>query len=132
MYINAFVSGDFSFNGNPVPEAWIKRGRGKNGLCQRLEFGPSDAEPQFLDDILVEEVAGEPERLSSGYLVAERIEVGPNVVIGQVSEFNAQFIEVNASAGVFDCSQADVCRRVRTEKAAYESEHNSVGPRGSM
>jgi len=101
-------------------------------LCQRLEFGPPDAEPQFLDDILVEEIAGEPQPLTSGYLVAKRIEVGPNVVIGSESEFNAQFIKIDASPGSLDCSQADICKIVRDEKAAYEAEHSVVGPRGPL
>jgi hypothetical protein len=132
MYINAFNEGDFSYNGNPVPAAWIKRRRGANGLCQRLELGPSDAESQFLDDIRIEEVAGDPQPLTSGYVVAKRIEVGPRVVIGTEAEFNTSFVEVNASPGSLDCSQAEVCNSVRDEQTAYEAEHNIIAPRGPV
>jgi hypothetical protein len=132
MYINAFATGDFTFNDNPLPTAWIKRTRGKNGLFQRLEFGPSDAEPQFLGDIMVQEVAGEPEPLTSGYLVAKRIEVGPNVVIGTETEFTTDLVEIPAVPESLDCSMADVCAFVRREKVAYEAEHAGIPFRGRL
>lgn len=97
-----------------------------------MEFGPSDVEPQFLDDILVEEVAGKPEPLTSGYLVAKRIEVGPNVVIGTEKEFTTSLVQIPAVPGSLDCSQAAVCDFVRRERAAYEAEHQVVPFRGRV
>jgi hypothetical protein len=132
MYIHTFASDDFTYQGNPVPTEWIKRRRGQPGLSQRLEFGPSDAEPIFLDDIFVEEIAGNPQPLKSGYLVAKRIEVGPNVVIGSETEFAPPYIEIPASPGALDCSQADVCQFVQREKDAYEAEHGTMALRGAI
>lgn len=40
MYIHAFTSEVFQFQGGPVPDPWIRLSRGRQGLHQRLEFGP--------------------------------------------------------------------------------------------
>ncbi len=132
MYINAFIDGDFKFNGKAVPAHWIIRRRGSAGMFQRLELGPPDDEPHFLDDISVEEIAGQPQPLTSGYLIVKRIEVGPNVVIGPVKDFNRPLVTVPANSAALDCANADICTFVRREQAAYEAARTSAGPRGRM
>ena len=43
MYISSFSEDVFVVQDNPVPEAWIRWGRGREeGFYQRLEFGPDD------------------------------------------------------------------------------------------
>jgi hypothetical protein len=120
MYIGPFSEGDFTYQGNPIPKEWIVKRRGRQGTEQRLEFGPPDDHPAFLDDIVVSEGASEAP-LTSGYQIARRFEVGPHLILG----------EDRAVDEPLDCSRASVCERtVKPAQRAYEQEHAFVQPRG--
>lgn len=80
VYLRAFKTKDLSIDGQSVPAEWIRFSRGREGMAMRLEFGPSDDDPRFLDDLIW--TKGARTTPVSGYLLARLIEVGPLVVIG--------------------------------------------------
>lgn len=129
MYLGPFNEAEFTYQGQPVPPAWITKRRGEPGREQRFEFGPPDDHPAFLDDIMIEEGA-EPTPLTGGYQVARRIEVGPHVVIGPERNFAPQWVTIAANQTPLDCSAAAVCDRVAAARAEYEQEHRGPSPRG--
>ncbi len=69
-----FIGDDF------IPQEWIRLGRGEPGMYQRLEFGPGDDSPEFLDDIIVS-TGAEDTPVQGGYDVAKKVEVGPLIVL---------------------------------------------------
>jgi hypothetical protein len=130
MYIRTFTSDVFSFNGQPIPENWIRFSRGNPNLHQRLEFGPADNEPFFLDDIVVAE-GGEDRPLTGGYDVVAKIEVGPMIVVGQPTTIaENEFLEIPASEPI-RCREADVCSSIAQLKAEFDAQPMQVrtGPR---
>jgi hypothetical protein len=130
MYIRSFNGAGLTYNDDAVPASWTKLRRGKPGFEQRLEFGPPDDEPVFLDDVLVEQGA-EQTPLIGGYQLVARIEVGPKVLIGPEREFVPAIAEIPESTQSLVCSQAEVCtERVGPAKTAYENEHRPPSPRG--
>jgi hypothetical protein len=129
MYLGPFNDADFTYNGQPVPREWIKKRRGRPGMEQRLEFGPPDDHPAFLDDIVLQEGALETS-LKGGYQVARRIEVGPHVVLGVEWEFTPQWTTITANPAQLDCSAAEVCLGVARERQTFEKEEAGPGPRG--
>ncbi len=80
VYLRALRTKDLSLDGQPVPQEWSRFSRGSDGMAMRLEFGPSDDDPFFLDDLIW--TNGAQSQPASGYLLARLIEVGPLVVIG--------------------------------------------------
>ena len=81
MYIRAVTTDDLFLNGNPLPASWQRLSRGSaNRTPQRLEFGPDDDDPAFLDEVTITRNPGAPK--VSGFQIAKRIEVGPVVVVG--------------------------------------------------
>lgn len=123
MYIHEFTSEVFLFEDGPVPGEWIRLGRGRDGLHQRLEFGPADDDPHFLDEIVVVEGQSE-EPLTGGYQVVRQVQVGPVVALGAPKAVPPEdFVELPASAGPIRCRDASVCAdTVRPLKEAYEAE----------
>ena len=81
MYILSFSSNLFTYQGNPVPERWVRWGRGRRGMYQRLVFGPDDGDDAFLDDIRVSTGAAD-EPVTGGFQVVQQVEVGPLLVVG--------------------------------------------------
>lgn len=131
MYIRSFRTAGLLFNNAPVPGSWERRWRGTAGFEQRLEFGPRDDEPGFLDEVTIDE-GEEPRPLIPGYELARRIEVGPEVTIGEDAPIPAaKFIEIPAATRVLDCSQARVCGRMSSLKQQYEAQSTS-GVRGGF
>ncbi|MEU0741506.1 hypothetical protein [Streptomyces sp. NPDC006134] len=134
MYIHRFASDVFLFEGGPVPDPWIRLGRGANGLHQRLEFGPGDDDPHFLDEItLVEGDLEEP--LTGGYDVVRRVEVGPVAAVGAPSPVgDDEFVVLPDPPGPIRCGEARVCDSIRQLKAAFDAAHERIpsaaGPRG--
>lgn len=53
MYIREPNLDVFSYRGQPLPEDWVRFGRGRQGLHQRLVFGPPDEHDAFLDDVVL-------------------------------------------------------------------------------
>ena len=77
----SFNCNAFSFKGESIPKDWIRWSRGSPETnqypmrWQHLEFGPSDDEPWFLDDIDV--LTGNvTTQLKGGYQILEQMEVG--------------------------------------------------------
>jgi hypothetical protein len=80
MYMRTFTSGDLFLNGVALPQSWTRWSRGAADMRQRLEFGPADGEPGFLDDVTIGREQDAPHL--TGYQIAKRIEVGPLVLVG--------------------------------------------------
>ena len=137
MYIHSFNSNIFTLQGEPIPENWIKFSRGKpatndhSSTWQRLDFGPSDDEPVFLDDILV--AGSRP--LLGGFQILQQMEVGPLIIVGEETQIpNNEYIIVKSNIQPILCHQASVCNDIRILKREYDQAHTSsmnvrVGPR---
>ncbi|MFC9504150.1 hypothetical protein [Streptomyces sp. NPDC057002] len=122
MYIHAFTSEVFQFQGGPVPDPWIRLSRGRQGLHQRLEFGPGDADPHFLDDITV--IEGEAEDpLTGGYQVLRHVQVGPVAALSAPKDVPpGDFVVLPDPPGPIHCRDASVCSSVvRPLKEAFEA-----------
>lgn len=121
MYLRQPSFGVFSVGNDPVPEAWIRFGRGDEGMWQRLEFGPSDDDEAFLDDITVS--VGASERpMCGGYQLVRQLEVGPLVVAGvgePVADGEWQFVEPLAEP--IACAESEACETVRALKRAFDA-----------
>ncbi|QUJ78144.1 hypothetical protein KDD17_17535 [Sulfitobacter albidus] len=75
IYMHGIDTQRFTLGGAPLPGSWTRFSRGRDGRFMRLEFGPTDAEPLFLDDIRVGTQTGAPPL--RGYDLAAAISVGP-------------------------------------------------------
>jgi hypothetical protein len=129
MYFVSFQSRQIFFEGSEVPKSWIKFSRGNEGMYQRLEFGPSDAEDAFLDDAFIKEGASEAP-IIGGYQLARLIEVGPKVLIGPELDFIPDLFEIPKSDAP-DCGQAAVCSRVVVpSRDEYKMSEGILGLRG--
>ena len=87
MYIQSFNSSAFTFKNEPIPKEWIKfsRGRLQDQIWQRLEFGPSDDDSIFLDEVRVS--IGESDKpLLGGFQILQQMEVGPLISIGEETQ----------------------------------------------
>lgn len=124
MFIQSFNPDPFTLDGEALPAAWIKKLRGVEAQWQRIEIGPSDDDPRFLDEAMVEDIAGSPVPLVSGYQIAKRIEVGPYLVVGETQDFSVDLIEVLANDVNLNCSEAKVCEGIADLKAIYQQEQN--------
>jgi hypothetical protein len=114
----------FSISGDTIPEEWIRLSRGKPGMYQRLEFGPGDDRPEFLDDIVVSTGALDvPVR--GGYDVAQKIEVGPLIYLEQqpsVDPINyIEVAEIREDTQI-PCSQSSECTNVLELLREYQNE----------
>ncbi|MBL9022433.1 MAG: hypothetical protein JNL21_09535 [Myxococcales bacterium] len=130
VYIQSFAKSRFFVvdTDQDVPDAWVKPSRGK----QRLEFGPPDDDPHFLDDIAFE-IGGDIHRLSGGFDVVAAIEVGPNLVVGDPSDVTeadlAPYVLPAGTGGTIRCGESARCEDLATFKAAYEAAHPiGMGP----
>lgn len=119
MYFVSFQSQVLLHQGQPVPASWTSYGRGEKGLYQRLEFGPADDEPAFLDEVVIQEGATTTP-IIGGYQFAKLIEVGPKVLVGPENILMPKWFVIPAAAPA-DCSEADVCSAVvGPSKVEYE------------
>ncbi|MGH2731902.1 MAG: hypothetical protein ACRDJG_02980 [Actinomycetota bacterium] len=120
VYIHSFTSDVFLFKNEPVPDAWIRWSRGSEDTYQRLEFGPGDEEPVFLDDVRVASGAGD-EPLLGGYQIVRNLEVGPLVVAGPRAALREdEFVVLDASQAPIACQEADVCETIRRLKEEHD------------
>ncbi|MFD3758075.1 hypothetical protein [Streptomyces sp. NPDC058622] len=129
MYIHHFTSDVFLFEGGPLPDPWIQLSRGRRGLHQRLEFGPRDEDPHFLDEITV--VQGDTEEpVTGGYQVTRQVQVGPVVALGPALPVPPQdFVELPDSSAPIHCRDASVCQDVVGPlREAFEAAHRPTGP----
>lgn len=112
VYLLSFARDRFSLGDEMIPEHWIRLSRGERGLYQRLELGPGDDEPYFLDDIHVMEGAGR-RPLEGGYDVVDAIEVGPVLRVGPPSALAASdYVLVPANAAGLSCRGTERCRAI--------------------
>ena len=126
MYIHSFNRNIFTIQGEPIPESWIKFSRGQpatndhSATWQRLDFGPSDDEPVFLDDIRV--AGGGP--LLGGFQIVQKMEVGPLIIVGDETQIpNNEYVIVNPNIDPIFCHQAQVCDDIRSLKTQYDQAH---------
>jgi hypothetical protein len=129
IYIQSFAKSRFFVIDSDVdvPDAWVRLSRGK----QRLEFGPPDSDPHFLDDIGFE-VGGDIHRLQGGFDIAAATEVGPNLVVGPPSRLTPAdldpFFLAEARANIL-CGESPRCEQLLAFKQAFEAAQTaSVGP----
>jgi hypothetical protein len=118
MYLRPFNTQLLQFEGQDLPERWIRWSRGTEGAFQRLELGPADDDDAFLDDIQLF-VGQEPEPLHGGYQLVKEIEVGPLIATGTTTEATEHEFAVLADQGPIDCRSAGVCDSVATLKAEH-------------
>ncbi len=122
MYIQSFSEGVFSYNDQPLPQSWIKKSRGN----QRIEFGPSDIEDVYLDDIIVS-IGGSDVNLTGGFEIVQQIEVGPFVFVGGKSEVPVEkYKEISESNTPIKCNEAAVCQRIETLYKEYLNSGNDA------
>lgn len=135
MYIRTFSHNDLLHSGVAIPESWIRFSRGDhNGTPQRLEFGPADDEPAFLDEITLG--SGNDAPVVNGYQLAKRIEVGPLVMIAENAReiSDEEFVDVPATApGAISCGleDNDRCKDIAKFFDLYQANRSLVlGTRG--
>lgn len=127
MYIRSFTKNVFLLKGEPIPDSWVRWSRGATEeMYQHLEFGPSDDEPAFLDDITVAIGANE-KPLTGGFQVVQQMEVGPLVVIGQPTPIaEDEYVILSANDAPIQCREARVCEDIRSLKQEYDNAHQIV------
>ncbi|MUH00954.1 hypothetical protein F7734_55315 [Scytonema sp. UIC 10036] len=127
MYIRSFTKNVFLFKGEPIPDSWVRLSRGATEeMCQRLEFGPGDDEPAFLDDITVA-IGGNEEPLTGGFQVVQQMEVGPLVVIGQPTPIaEDEYVILSTSDAPIECQEADVCQTIQSLKQEFDNTQQIV------
>lgn len=119
VYINNFSSSVFRYQGMGIPSSWIRFGRGR----QRLEFGPSNEENTFLDEITIVEGSSE-QQLTGGYEVSKRIEVGPLLRISpQGPVRDAEYVVLDQDTRAIKCSEARICQLIKRLKEEYDQSH---------
>ena len=134
MYIRTFSTGDLFYDGTPAPDDWTVLTRGhENDTPQRLEFGPPNSHPGFLDDIKVGSEDDAP--IVTGFQLAKRIEVGPQVVVGGERPIQEnEFIDILAAdPGTIECGQASNrrCRDIDIFRREVEAQEALIfGTRG--
>ena len=94
LYIQAFHTSELFVDAGKVPRGWVRFRRGAPGMHMRLEFGPADDDPRFLDDITLG--TGPSARPVSGYALASLIEVGPMITVAAKPRVitRVEFVEI--------------------------------------
>jgi hypothetical protein len=136
MYIQSFNSSTFTFQNEPIPKEWIKFSRGQpetitqKQTWQRLEFGPSDNEPYFLDEIRVS-IGGLDKPLLGGFQILEQIEVGPLIWIGEQTQIPSdEYVIITSKHEAIPCSEAGICSTIEELKKEYDKQPlGRIGPR---
>jgi hypothetical protein len=137
VYILSFTKDIFLFRDAPVPDEWVRWSRGQPGngqreaMWQHLEFGPSDQEPWFLDDISVS-YGGTEQPLVGGFQLLQNTEVGPLLDIGGHSTVNDnEYVILNSNNTPIVCQEAQICNQIRSLKTEYDRENQltRVAPR---
>ena len=118
VYLRPFPREFLSYEGNPVPEGWIREGRGEDGMMQRLEIGPDDADDAFLDDILFSDDRSE-EPLVGGHQIVAKLDVGPLILAGKTEPATEAEYEIVAEAQPIDCANARRCTEVFALKQRF-------------
>lgn len=120
MYLRGFNEDLLSVDGGPVPEEWIRWGRGEPGMHQRLVLGPGDDDDAFLDDIVFSGGARD-EPLTGGHQLVSQIEVGPLIAAVDTEPAAEDEFHWVAEAPRIDCEAAGVCKQARALKRRFEA-----------
>ncbi len=115
LYIQAFHTSRLIVGAGRVPRGWVRFRRGAPGMHMRLEFGPADDDPRFLDDITLG--TGPSALPVSGYALASLIEVGPMITVAARPRVitRVEFVEIpHADPGrvVRSLPETERCRQL--------------------
>ena len=122
MYLREEALRHLTFEGEPLPPSWIRFGRGEEGMRQRLEVGPDDADDAFLDDIASSE-GQTSEPLTGGHQLISRIDIGPLIAAVETEPAREDELKVIAAADPVDCTATGICDDVRELKARFDAAH---------
>ncbi|MEY2515020.1 MAG: hypothetical protein QOJ89_2378 [bacterium] len=123
MYIRRPNLEVFSFQGDPVPDDWVRFSRGREGSYQRLVFGPPDEDEAFLDDITLSLGASE-QPLVGGYQLLRELEIGPLMQSGEADPIDdSEWELLEPAAGTIACDDAESCKPVRDLLTRFEAAH---------
>ncbi|MCO1656354.1 hypothetical protein [Pseudonocardia humida] len=133
MYIQSFARDVFLLDGAPLPDGWVRFSRGDEGLHQRLEVGPPDDDPRFLDEAVTAEGATD-EPVVGGHQIVRHVEVGPFVVVGpQTPLADGERTVLTTSDAPIVCREATVCQSIEQLQREFDAAHagplRRVGPR---
>ncbi len=130
VYIRAPNLEVFSYRGQPLPAQWVRFGRGRPGLHQRLEFGPPDDHEAFLDDIVLSLGASE-QPVTGGYQLLRELEIGPLLRVGDADPIDEdEWRLLQPAAATISCDDEESCKPVRDLLQRFEAEQTGrSGPR---
>ncbi|AUX41562.1 hypothetical protein SOCE26_029830 [Sorangium cellulosum] len=131
IYIHTFAREKFSYKDDVLPERWVRFRRGQEGMFQRLEIGPGDDEPAFLDDVLLHEGA-RARPVTGGYQILRNVEVGPLMMMGEPEPVLPEdHVLLEPGTETIQCAQGAVCATIRALKERYDAAHKPrTGTRG--
>lgn len=131
VYIQSFPREIFLLDDQPIPQEWVRFSRGTDDMFQRLEVGPPDDDPAFLDQVRVA-IGARDEPLVGGHQIVENVEVGPLVMVGPESAVaDDERIILDADDGPIVCREASICESIRALKAEFDGSGTTsrVAPR---
>jgi hypothetical protein len=131
LYLHSFSREKFYYRDDLLPERWVRWRRGQPGMFQRLEIGPGDDEPAFLDEVVLSEGAHD-EPVTGGYQIARNVEVGPLVVAGDAEPVLPEdHVLLRAGTERVDCSRGTAIDKMKALKERYDAAHTPrTGTRG--
>ncbi|WP_375770249.1 hypothetical protein NR798_04965 [Archangium gephyra] len=131
IYIRSFSREKFFYQDEVMPERWVRWRRGQEGMFQRLEIGPGDDEPVFLDELVLSEGA-EDQPVTGGYQIAQNVEVGALVMAGEPEPVLPEdHVLLQADTRRIDCGQGPACAAVRDLKKRFDAaQQPRTGMRG--
>lgn len=123
IYLRSFAPSLFQYKKEALPDRWVRFSRGKPGMYQRLEFGPSDEEDSYLDEITIR--TGEyEEAVTGGYQLLRHLEIGPLVVLSEPSTvLEEEYERLKPYSGMISCIKPGDCQSFRSLMVQYEAAH---------
>lgn len=122
MYLREEEFRHLSFEGRPLPASWIRFGRGKERMRQRLELGPSDDDDAFLDDIVSSD-GQTSEPLTGGHQLVSKMDVGPFLAAVTTEPASEDEMKVIEEAQPVNCAATGICDTVRELKTRFDAAH---------
>jgi len=122
MYIRVPNLDVFLYGDHPLPPDWVRFGRGREGMYQRLVLGPPDDHEAFLDDITVS-VGASDQALTGGYQLLRELEVGLRLLVAPTDPIAESEWEIIEPAGeAIACNADSACATVRELAARLAAE----------
>jgi hypothetical protein len=129
MYIRMPNLDTFFYGDDPIPQEWARFGRGREGLFQRLVFGPPDDHEAFLDDIIVS-VGASDQPVTGGYQLLRELEIGLRLLVGHTTPIaESEWELLEPAAAPISCDADEACATVRElarRLAAEQSGHSAL------